>query len=628
MTNTTVPAGDRVNGQELPAGNGTIAASPIQQYLDDLHAQLQPLRTGAVADYIPELARADPEWFGIAIVTVDGHVYQVGDTRVPFTIQSISKPLVYGIALEDCGLATVLGRVGVEPSGEAFNSISLDPGSNRPLNPMINAGAIATAGLVQGRGVDERLARVLERFSRYAGHALTVDDTVYRSERDTGHRNRAICHMLRNFGMLPDPPEEALDLYFRQCSILVDCRDLALMAATLANNGVNPITGVVALKSENVERLLSVMTTCGMYDYAGSWIYEVGMPAKSGVGGGILAVLPGQLGIGVFSPRLDAKGNSVRGIETCRRLSQDFRLHVFNGARSAPSVIRARYDGTSVRSTRLRDEPSATVLDEAGAAISVYELHGDLVFGTAEIVVSELLGRQSDVFILDMKRVFTVDAASVRLFADLCRNLNDVGKFLFFTYTEDKYAFVRDLRRRAGPAQAPDPFTFGDNDHALEWAENRLLAQPHVNPSASTLGQQELLRGLVAEELRFLHGLLAVREFAAGQQILRQDDHAEEIYFIETGEVSVSLPVGTRRKRLIILAPGMAFGELGLIESAYRSADVHAETATRCQVLTRAELDAQPGELAAAIRQKLLVNLNRLLARNLRAANSEIRALA
>jgi glutaminase len=183
----------------------------------------------------------------------------------------------------------------MEPSGEAFNSISLDPESNRPLNPMINAGAIATTGLVQGHDVDERIARVLERFSRYTGHPLAVDDTVYRSERDTGHRNRAICHMLRNFGMLPDPPEEALDLYFRQCSVLVDCRDLALMAATLANNGVNPITGVVALKSENVERLLSVMTTCGMYDYAGSWIYEVGMPAKSGVGGGILAVLPGQL---------------------------------------------------------------------------------------------------------------------------------------------------------------------------------------------------------------------------------------------------------------------------------------------------------------------------------------------
>ena len=305
-------------------------ASPVARYLERLHSRHASLRDGAVATYIPELAKADVGWFGIGLMTVDGVSYETGDTRQPFTIQSISKPLVYGIALEDQGPEAVRRKVGVEPSGDAFNAISLEPHTGRPMNPMINAGAIATASLVNGTSPEARLARVVDAISAYAGRPLALDEAVFESERRTGHRNRAIGHMLRNYEILADAPEPVLDLYFRQCSVLVDGRDLALIAATLANGGVNPLSGQRAVAAQHVGPILSVMTTCGVYDLTGEWVYSVGMPAKSGVGGGIIAVIPGQAGIGVFSPPLDARGNSVRGIRVCEELSQRFGLHIFD----------------------------------------------------------------------------------------------------------------------------------------------------------------------------------------------------------------------------------------------------------------------------------------------------------
>jgi glutaminase len=228
----------------------SMPASPIQNYLDGLLARLAPLSAGRVADYIPELQLANPDWFGICIATHDGHVYEVGDARQPFTIQSISKPLSYGLALEQQGEAAVLARIGVEPSGDAFNAISLHPRTGTPLNPLINAGAIATCGLVRGRSAAEKMAHILDTFSRYAGRQLDIDERIYRSESETGHRNRAIGWMLRNFGVLEDDPTATLEAYFQQCSIRVTCRDLALMGATLANGGVNPLTGVRAIRAE------------------------------------------------------------------------------------------------------------------------------------------------------------------------------------------------------------------------------------------------------------------------------------------------------------------------------------------------------------------------------------------
>lgn len=315
--------------QPVPDDSATTA-SPLQAYLETLHHTYQSLREGTVATYIPELAKANPEWFGICVATIDGRVYQVGNYDQEFTIQSISKPFVYGLALEDHGRDYVLSKVGVEPSGDAFNAIVLDEKSNRPYNPMVNAGAIAIAGLIKGENPSERLNRILALFRRYTGHEMHLDVSVFVSERATGDRNRAIAYLMRNFGMLSGNLEETLDLYFQQCSILVTCRDLAIIAATLANDGLNPMTGERATDATYVQDMLSVMYTCGMYDSSGEWAYRVGLPAKSGVGGGILAVAPRKLGIGVFSPLLDPRGHSVRGVKVCTEISQHFGLHAFN----------------------------------------------------------------------------------------------------------------------------------------------------------------------------------------------------------------------------------------------------------------------------------------------------------
>jgi glutaminase len=323
-------------------GSMKALASPFRTVLSELHAKHKAVRDGAVANYIPELAKANPDWFGISVVTVDGTTFDVGDHGVLFTIQSVSKPFVYGMAIEDHGREHTLSKVGVEPTGDAFNSlIRLDERSKRPHNPMVNAGAIATADLIEGADPAARINRLLEGLRRYAGRSLAVDASVFMSERSTGHRNRAIAHLLLNFGMVGSRLDETLDLYFQQCSALVNCHDLAVMGATLANGGVNPVTGERAIDSRYVKDVLSVMYSCGMYDFSGEWGYEVGLPAKSGVGGGIVAVVPGQLGIGVFSPLLDARGNSVRGIRACMELSRRFGLHVFEAGADCSRLAEA-----------------------------------------------------------------------------------------------------------------------------------------------------------------------------------------------------------------------------------------------------------------------------------------------
>ena len=246
--------------------------SPVLDYLERLRREFAAVKDGNVATYIPGLATANPNWFGICLVTATGAVYEVGDSRQPSTIQSISKPFVYGLALEDNGRTEVLKKVGMEPTGDAFNSISLEPGTGRPRNPMINAGAIATTSLIAGKSAHTRLQRLLDMFALYTGRSVTLDEAIYRSESETGHRNRAIGHMLRNFDILTSDPIPSVELYFQQCSVSVTARDLGIMAATLANRGVNPVTGKQAIRGEYVESVLSVMGSCGMYDYAGEWI--------------------------------------------------------------------------------------------------------------------------------------------------------------------------------------------------------------------------------------------------------------------------------------------------------------------------------------------------------------------
>ena len=287
-------------------------------------------REGAVASYIPELSKASPDDFGLAIGTVNGQLFAVGDTEVPFTMQSVSKAFAFCLALEVAGPALVDSRVGVEPSGDPFNSIELDQQHKRPHNPMVNAGAIATTDLVVGDGPDEKLERLLDLMRRCADNdELDVDRETLEAELKTADRNRAIAYLMRSQGMLAGDVEETLTLYLQHCSVHVTCEDLAMMAATLANGGVNPRTDERVLEQIVVRDVLSVMHTCGMYDFAGAWAFDIGVPAKSGVSGGILAAIPGKMGVGVLSPGLDEHGNSVRGVRVCQDLSSRLGLHLF-----------------------------------------------------------------------------------------------------------------------------------------------------------------------------------------------------------------------------------------------------------------------------------------------------------
>ena len=302
----------------------------MNQFLSQLIKKYEFLSDGATASYIPELAKADPKGFAIAVVTCDGQIYQAGNIEHKFTLQSASKPFVYGMALEEHGREFMRGRVGVEPSGEAFNSIvELEKNTHRPYNPMINSGAIAVSSFIHDTKNTKRLDRVLQLFADYTGHLVSVDENVFLSEKKTAHRNRSIAHLLRHFEIIGDDIEESLDLYFKQCSVLVNTTDLAFMAATLANGGVQPVSKKVIVKKEFVPDILSLMFTCGMYDSAGEWAYTIGLPAKSGVSGGLLTVVPGRMGIATYSPLIDQQGHSVRGVHAIKDIVNQYNLNIF-----------------------------------------------------------------------------------------------------------------------------------------------------------------------------------------------------------------------------------------------------------------------------------------------------------
>ena len=280
--------------------------------------------------YEPRQATDEGDQFGVCLVTVDGDVHTAGDHDLPFALQYLSKVFVYGMALVEHGRDEVLRRVGVKPSADSFTTLGFDEATNRPYNPMLNGGALATTDMMLGPDFDESFERILETLHRYAGNkSLVADEETFRAECRGADRNRATAYLMRSNGMLAGDVDETLRLYLRQCSVHVTCRDLAVMAATLANGCACPVTGERALARDRVRDLLSVMYTCGMYDFAGEWAYEIGVPAKSGVSGGIMAVVPGKMGIGVFSPGLDRYGNSVRGVRVCSEISERLGLHVF-----------------------------------------------------------------------------------------------------------------------------------------------------------------------------------------------------------------------------------------------------------------------------------------------------------
>lgn len=298
-------------------------------YLEKLLARFRDLRRGEVNETIGEVAGTDPECFAIAMATVDGQVFAVGDRSHDFTLQSISKPFIYGLALDTFGRREVHRRVSVEPTGEAFNSIIELEEDHLPYNPMINSGAIAMSAMLHHADAREAIRQMMAMFGAYLGRPAQVHEDVDLGERGGGYRNKAIACLLRHFEVIGDDIEGALQLYAQQCSVSASCEELALMAATLANDGVHPLTGARALKSRHLRDVLTLMFTCGMYDSSGSWAYHVGLPAKSGVSGGILAVVPGRMGLAVYSPRLDGHGHSVRGAEVLKAWSRDWGLSLF-----------------------------------------------------------------------------------------------------------------------------------------------------------------------------------------------------------------------------------------------------------------------------------------------------------
>ena len=584
------------------------AWNPVQRYLENLLAACAAERSGEIADYIPQLARAARDDFAIALATTDGQLYAVGDVETRFTIQSMSKPFTYGIALEDRGRDGVFEKIGVEPSGEAFNLISLEEGTGRPLNPMINAGAITASSLVAGASVAERLQRVLGVYGACAGRDLEIDESTFESERSSGHRNRAIGHMLRTFDILVEDPAEALELYFRQCAVSVDARDVALMAATLANSGVHPITGRRAFAPETVDTVLSVMTTCGMYDGTGDWVERVGMPAKSGVSGGILAVLPGQLGLCVYSPPLDPRGNSVRGVEACRRLAQDLQLHFLHVTRSSRSVIRASYDVASVPSKRTRSLADQAFLEQAGRRVAVYELQGDLLFAGIERVLRLIVERadELDAVILDLRAVSLLSDAAAVLLGDLRDALAGGGTELAVVERGEHDALAKALRR--GPTGAAPP-AFFDRDAATEWAEEVLLGERMRVGGAVALADCQLCRGLGAEHLARLESLLEHRLLTPGEWAVRAGEPGRELFIVLDGDLSVTVELPSGPRRLGTIAAGATFGELAFIGRSLRTADVRADRVSELAILDAAafeELEHSCPELQAALLRNLL----------------------
>jgi glutaminase len=605
---------------------GTNSTSPVARYLHELLDELRTLDGGEVASYIPELGSADPDLFGITVVATDGHVFEAGDSRHEFTIQSISKPFVFGLALQQHGRERVLEHVGVEPSGNPFNAIAIDA-ANRPFNPMVNAGAIVTTGLIDGGDADARRERLEAAFARFAGRELAVDERVFASERATGDRNRALAYLMRSVDMLDGDVDETVDLYFRQCSLLVDSRDLAVMAATLANRGVNPMTGTRALDAECVESVLSVMGTCGMYDYAGEWAYRVGLPAKSGVSGGVIAVLPGQFGIGVFSPPVDAKGNSVRGIETCRRLATDFSLHPLRFRPHVDSAIRRSYRGHEARSHRVRSAPARDLLASMGSRIAVYELEGDLHFGTMERVYRAIVAELDGVeyVVLDCKRVRSIDEAALEMLVDLQHALHAAEASLVLSYVEKGSLAARQL----GVLAAHGGRMFADTDDALEACEDALLdgvAATAIVPEP-TLAAQELLQGLTDDELRAVEKVATTQLASTGERIVHEGDDGDSIFFVLAGSVSVRVELdGERSRRLSTLGAGVAFGEMAMLDDGRRSADVVADEDTLLARVSVAEL-RELGERFPNLVTTVYRNLAANLARRLRSANDQVRAL-
>jgi glutaminase len=322
-----------VSAGSLP-GVGTLQAA-----VDEIHRVVAADAGGALSEVYPALAGADPTRFGLCVVSTTGTAVMAGDAEVPFTIMSVAKPFVFALACEAIGIEAVRRYVGVNATGLAFNSAyAVERATEGRTNPMVNPGAIACTSLLPGSGIEERWARVLDGLSRFAGRRLSIDADTLRSALATNHRNRALAHMLAGFGALAGDPNEAVEIYTRQSCLTVTARDLAVMGATLADGGTNPLTAEKVIDSETAHATLAVMTIAGMYETSGDWLFDVGMPGKSGIGGGLVTVSPGKGALGSFSPLLDAAGNSVRGGIAARHLARRLGLDLLASEAAPPDA--------------------------------------------------------------------------------------------------------------------------------------------------------------------------------------------------------------------------------------------------------------------------------------------------
>jgi glutaminase len=578
-------------------GSSPAAANVIQGLLEELHERYQALNDGTPADYIPELAKADPGDFGIALATADGRVYEMGDTRKPFTIQSISKPFAYGLALKLLGSDRMFEKVGVEPSGDAFNAISLDPTTGRPRNPMINAGAIATTAQIYNIDPARAERLLLDFFTELAGRPLGIDQGVFSSEQATGHRNRAIGHMLRNFDIIEAHPEPSLDLYFRQCSITVTCRDLAVMAATLASQGRNPLTGRQPLNAELTIRILALMATCGTYDFAGQWLYDVGMPAKSGVGGGVLAVVPGRLGIATYSPPLDSYGNSVRGVAVCNELADRLGLSLFNQYPHNTSTIRRVYRGGQRQSRRWRNPAEAALLQNHRDDIRILLVQGVLDLASLECLAAELIqiSSKARILVLDLEHVTELPEEPGRLLEQQLISLHDSGVRILISRASKLRLHTE------GFLETDDrPISLVNLDQAIERAEDLLLASldqkveiPLTSEIEETLG---FLDQLQPAHRQSVAAVMEHRQYRAGDVVIRKGETGDELFLVREGRftTTIDLPTAggdTQQSRLATFGPGVSFGEIAFLSGQPRMANVTADIPGSCWVLSRARFD-------------------------------------
>lgn len=311
----------------------------VQACVDEAYARFRGETGGVCSDVYPALAKVPANLYGVALAGVSGAIYTAGDADREFSIMSVAKPFVFALVCEALGAERVRDEVGVNATGLKFDSVeAVERGPGGRTNPMVNAGAIATTGLVPGRSAEEKWHAISNGLSAFAGRPLAVDEEIYASATATNARNRGIAHVLRSFGRLVWDPLETVDLYTRQSSLAVTARDLAVMGATLADGGVNPLTGARVVDASVCRYTLAVMITAGLYETSGEWLYDIGVPGKSGIGGGVVTVAPGKGGLGTFAPPLDAAGNSVKGIATARFLSKKLGLAILASRPAASSV--------------------------------------------------------------------------------------------------------------------------------------------------------------------------------------------------------------------------------------------------------------------------------------------------